>query len=145
MEIKYIKRNGNDFTGYKVNPFKWCCDDLENNESIVLSTELSYGCDDNYTPKIMLHISDTYTEWGEECTNDFYYTLKFCPFCGKEIVLTYIGEEDISVEYKELSDLRDKLNDERRKTDSKKRTSELDSKIRQLDDKMQKLYEIVIE
>lgn len=142
MKIELIKQTFNeDSRGFKYKPFKWCCDKIKDNPLIELVDECTVDDDyEDYIPCVAIHQTETVRDWEDEWEEDAYYKLTYCPFCGKPIYVSVVGEEDVSEVYNQLKEERDKLWKKYTKTDSKKKSEELRKTVRQLDDKINYFY-----
>ena len=78
----------------------------------------------------------------DEWENDYYYKISHCPFCGKPIEITVVGEEDMDEYHKVLSKQRDELWKKYNRTDSKKKSEELRKQVQELDDQINWLYHL---
>lgn len=136
MKIKAEKWIIDDSMSYKILDIERCCDKLINSKNISINTEYDEYetfVDDNpeYSVKI------TREEYDYENYPKFYYeTIKFCPWCGKPIVIEIINEVDKTDEYKLLEKQREELWEKCHKTDSKKKELSLKEQVRKLDDKI---------
>lgn len=150
MKIELIRQRFNDTRGYKYKSFSHCCDKIKDNPRIVFSNEVELdannldGClDDECTfPVFAIWNSKTVGSWGDECENDYYYKINYCPFCGEPIEIFVVGEEDMDNYYKALSKQRDELWKKCNRTDSKKKSEELRKQVQELDDQINWLYEL---
>lgn len=102
---------------------------------------VDYEDDGWFQPKMC--ISDNYEDGDYEdhwMTTDN-HSIKFCPFCGEEITISTVAEEDHEEELALLETEMDKILKEIRRTDSKKKTEELNDQRRILDKRINYLYE----
>lgn len=161
MKVEIIKINFDNETSYKYKPFKHCCNKLKDNPYIDLQHEYigNTSCgscekdncddcsecdDDGYKIDMMFRYDDTHPDpWEDyDTTNTYFYPIDFCPFCGEQIEIDIIGEEDWTEEYLALTKQRNELNEKRRKTDSKKKEAQLSDEICELDKKIEEFYHL---
>lgn len=134
MKVELIKQLFCNTCAYKIKKMDWCCDDLK--ESPVINLFTDYGSVPN------IGIQEEYRPYGDDWTDYNHYPIKFCPFCGKPIEISVIGEEDVSKEYKALCKERDDLWEKVNQTDSKKKMIELRDKVYNLDQKINWYYSL---
>ena len=146
MKIELIKQKFNGSMGYKYKPFSWCCDKIKENPCVVFNDEV---CTDDYRddectfPAFALLHTETYRDWEDEFTQDTYYRIDYCPFCGEPIEISVVGEEDVSQYYKKLTDLQSELWRKCDTTDSKKEAHELHNRVHELDNKIDWFYQVM--
>ena len=150
MKIKLIRHRFNDTRGYKYKPFYYCCDKIKDNPRIVFSNEVELDVndlddclDDECTfPAFAIWHSETVHSWEDEWENDYYYKISHCPFCGEQIEISVVGEEDVDDYYKSLGRQREESWKKYNKTDSKKKAQELYEQVHELDNKIDWLYQL---
>ena len=147
MKIELIRLKFDDSVSYKYKSFKYCCDAITKNKTMIFTDESSDSdfydvCDnDNIViPHFASWFSETVTSWEDEWENDYYYPIKFCPHCGEPIEIVVVGEENRTEEYLELKKQRDELWEKCQRTDSKKKEKELRLQVRELDSKIDWFY-----
>lgn len=135
MDVELIKQTFDGEIGYKINKVDWCCDALKTNPVI--------GIYDEYdTPAVMIRSTERITSYEDSWDDDTYFTIKFCPFCGKPVNVTVIREEDVSEEFEKLKKQRHEAWQKAQKTDSKKEYCKLREMVRELDKKINWFYEL---
>lgn len=152
MKIELIKLKFNDTCAYKYKPFKYCCDEIQNDKAIVFTGEdlvcndtfglVVRDSDDNIIPQFCTSYTETFNTWGDEYEQTDNYPIQFCPHCGEKIEIEVVDEIDISEKYDELTKLREELWKKCQRTDSKKKESELREQLRKLDDQINNFYEL---
>lgn len=150
MKIELVKLKFNDTHSYKYKPFKYCCETMQNNKSIVFTDEdlmfddkselvgINHG--DDVIPQFCTSHIETFDSYGDEFEFTYNYPIKFCPHCGKKIEIKVVDEIDVSEEYQELSQRRKELADRHQKTDSKKDCLELIKQIQDIYSKINYFY-----
>ena len=149
MEIKAKQIIVDRSTSYKYYKPKFCCKALEENPRIVISNEYPdnylcrtcetiecHGCDykTDETFGIFFYISEEVQDWEDTWPEDYYYPLKFCPFCGEPIEVDVIETIDKTEEAEKVSEVATKLRKQLWACDSKKKCAELEKETRNLDD-----------
>lgn len=148
MKIELIKQKFDDSTSFKFKPIKYCCEDLKNNPSIVLTDEYEHSCkhdeeeDGTIIPYFSIMHSEIVSSWGDEWQNDYYYKINHCPFCCEQIEISIVKEEDVSDIVRELQKERKEKWDKHYKTDSKKKAAELEKLVHNLDNKINYFYDL---
>lgn len=147
MKIDLVRLKFNDTCSYKYKPFKYCCDEIQEDKAIVFTGEdlvHNNDCwgDERYIPRFCNSHTETFNSWGDEFEQTENYPIQFCPHCGEKIEINVVDEVDFSEEYDELSKLRKELWDKYNKTDSKREAEELRRKVADLDDKINDFYEL---
>lgn len=144
MKIELIKLKFNDTHSYKYKPFKYCCDEIQNDKAIVFTNEdlspLKYIGDGNFIPQICTSHTEVITSYEDEWEQTDNYPIRFCPHCGEKIEISVVDEIDVSDKYKELTKQRDELWKKCQKTDSKKEEFELMNQVKKLDDQIDSFY-----
>lgn len=140
MKIELIKQIFNNCKGYKFKPVEWCCDELKENPYINLSDEEVYEEDD--IPQMTICESETINDWGDTWVQDYYYPIRYCPFCGKPIQISIVKTEDVSDVYTTLTIQRDKTWEKCQETDSKTEERRLRNRVQELDNKIDWLYSL---
>jgi hypothetical protein len=107
MFVEVVKQNFRDSRGYKVLHKDWCCEELKNNPTIDLYDE--YFDDEIDLPQMAIHEAVTEYSYEDEFTEDYFYPIKFCPFCGKAIRIIVAKEEDVTEEFNRLVEQREAL------------------------------------
>lgn len=148
MKIELVKVNFDDQHVFKYKSFEYCCEDLKDDDDIILTDEnivnLDYCYDSDYViiPRLCgshLHIWNEYGEEFEDVTNR---AISFCPYCGEKIEIIVVDTVDMTEKYIEANKQRETLKTKRRKTDSKKEELKLSDEIRKLDDQINWFYKI---
>ena len=144
MKIELIRQNigDNHSRGYKYKPLKYCCKKLKDNEVINLVDEYT---DDDYgelVPSVAVHRTEIVRDWEDEWEEDYYYRIDYCPFCGEEIKIAIVKEEDVSEIYSKLDKERKEVWRKYCKTDSKRKSEELNKIVRNLDDAIDWFYNL---
>lgn len=162
MKIELIKQTFKDEADdlqirYKYKLFKYCCERMENNRLIKLSSVDSddwcyrYECDEEDCsncnaakdhPCMTLEEVARITSYEDEWTEVYNYPIDYCPFCGEPIEISVIKEEDVSEAYQNMRKERDEMRDKFNKTDSIKEQRELGEVVRKLDDKLNHFYRL---
>ena len=146
MKIELIKLKFNDTHSYKYKPFKYCCDEIQNNKAIVFTNEylspLKYIDDSISIPHFCTSHTEVITSYEDEWEQTDNYPIQFCPHCGEMIEISVVDEIDVSDKYEELTKQRDELWKKCQKTDSKKEEHELRKQVRKLDDQINDFYEL---
>lgn len=145
MQVELKKQIFNKTRGFKIHSIRWCCDRLKNNPIIGLFDE--YAVDnteeeESDTPGIMLQNMEVVKSYEDEWEEYTYYRLNFCPFCGEQIHVSIIKEEDISDQFEAMNRSREELRKMANRTDSKKKERELNMEIRKINDKIESFYEL---
>ena len=148
MKIDLIKLKFNNTHSYKYKPFKYCCDEIQNDKVIVFTGEDindiggEYEDDGVCVPQFCNSYTETFNSWGDEYELTNNYSIQFCPHCGEKIEISVVEEIDVSDKYEELTKQRDELWKKSQRTDSKKEESELRKQVRKLDDQINGFYEL---
>ena len=146
MKIELIRLKFNDTHSYKYKPFKYCCDEIQNNKAIVFTNEylspLKYIDDGNFIPQICTSHTEVITSYEDEWEQTDNYPIQFCPHCGEMIEISVVDEIDVSNKYEELTKQREELWKKCQKTDSKKKESELREQVRKLDNQINDFYKL---
>ena len=144
MKIELIKLKFNDTHSYKYKPFKYCCDEIQNDKAIVFTNEdlspLKYIGDGNFIPQICTSHTEVITSYEDEWEQTDNYPIRFCPHCGEKIEISVVDEIDVSDKYEELTKQRDELWKRCQRTDSKKKEAELREQVRKLDNQINGFY-----
>lgn len=147
MKIKIEKwivdKEYNDVS-YKMVGIEKCCDKILNSKNISINNEYceddNYSDDNTYSVKLVRQEEDR-DPWEDFSQTQFYYEkIGFCPFCGDEIKIEFIGEVDKTEEYKELQKQREETWNKCRKTDSKKKENDLQKQVYELDSKLNEFH-----
>lgn len=152
MKIELIKLKFSNTCSYKYKPFKYCCNEIQNDKAIIFTDEdlvcndtfglIVRDSDDNIIPQFCNSYTETFNSWGDEFEQTDNYPIKFCPHCGEEIKISVIDEIDISDKYNELSKQRKELWKKYQKTDSKKKEYELREQVDKLDKQINDFYSL---
>ena len=147
MKIKLIKLKFNDTHSYKYKPFKYCCDEIQNDKDIVFTDEdliHSDDCwdDERYIPQICTSHTEVITSYEDEWEQTDNDPIRFCPHCGEKIGISVVKEIDVSDKYNELTEQRKELWKKCQRTDSKKEEHELRKQVRKLDNQINGFYEL---
>ena len=146
MKIELIRLKFNDTHSYKYKPFKYCCDEIQNDKAIVFTNEdlspLKYIGDGNFIPQICTSYTEVITSYEDEWEQTDNYPIRFCPHCGEKIEISVVDEIDVSDKYDELTKQREELWKKCQKTDSKKEDFELKEQVRKLDNQINGFYEL---
>lgn len=144
MKIELIRLKFDDTHSYKYKPFKYCCDEIQNDKAIVFTGEDindiggEYEDDNVSIPQLCTSHTAYEDEW-EQTDN---YPIQFCPHCGKKIKISVVDEIDVSDKYNKLSKRREELWKGCQRTDSKKKEFELREQIGKLDKQINGFYEL---
>ena len=145
MKIELIKQKFDHYRGYKYKPLHYCCDKLKESTVVQLSDECpaeSNICDeDGRIPQMMLHEFEIINSYGDEWQADYYYPIRFCPFCGESIKIKVISTEDKTEYYNYLTKERAEVWKRCQETDSKTEEQNLLRKRQELDDLIDNLYD----
>ena len=146
MKIELIRLRFNDTHSYKYKPFKYCCDEIQNDKAIIFTNEdlsqLKYIDDGNFIPHFCTSHTEVITSYEDEWEQTDNYPIRFCPHCGEKIGISVVDEIDVSDKYNELSKQREELWKKCQKTDSKRKEFELRKQVRKLDDQINDFYEL---
>ena len=146
MKIELIRLKFNDTHSYKYKPFKYCCDEIHQNDCIIFTNKdlspLKHIDDDNFIPQFCTSHTEVITSYEDEWEQTDNYPIQFCPHCGKKIEISVVDEIDVSDKYNELSKQRKELWKKCQRTDSKKEEFELRNQVKKLDDQINDFYEL---
>ena len=146
MKIELIRLKFNDTHSYKYKPFKYCCDEIQNNKAIVFTNEdlspLKYIDDGISIPHFCTSHTEVITSYEDEWEQTDNYPIQFCPHCGERIEISVVDEIDVSDKYNELTEQRKELWKKCQRTDSKKEEHELRKQVRKLDNQINGFYEL---
>lgn len=148
MKIELIRLKFDDTHSYKYKPFKYCCDEIQKDKTIVFTGEdINYICgeyeDDGVcVPQFCTSYTETVGSWGDELEQTDNYPIQFCPHCGEKIEISVVEEIDVSDKYNKLSKRREELWKGCQRTDSKKKEFELREQIGKLDKQINGFYEL---
>ena len=148
MKIELIKLKFNDTHSYKYKPFKYCCDEIQNNKAIVFTNEDINDIGGEYKdegisiPHFCTSHIEVITSYEDEWEQTYNYPIQFCPHCGEKIEISVVDEIDVSDKYDELTKQREELWKKCQKTDSKKEEHELRKQVRKLDNQINGFYEL---
>lgn len=148
MKIELIKLKFNDTHSYKHKPFTYCCDEIQNDKTIVFTGEDindiggKYEDDGIFIPQFCTSHTEVITSYEDQWEQTDNYPIQFCPHCGEKIEISSVDEIDISDKYNELSKQREELWKQCQRTDSKKKESELREQVRDLDNQINDFYEL---
>lgn len=145
MKIELIRLKFDDTHSYKYKPFKYCCDEIHQNDCIMFTNEdlspLKYMDDSgNFIPQFCTSHTEVITSYEDKWEQTDNYPIQFCPHCGEKIEILIVDEIDVSDKYKELSKQRDELWERCQGTDSKKKESELREQVGKLDKQIDGFY-----
>ena len=150
MKIELTKLKFNDTYSYKYKPFTYCCDEIQNDKTIVFTGEdlvcndifglVVRDSDDNIIPQFCNSYTETFNSWGDEYELTNNYSIQFCPHCGEKIEISVVEEIDVSDEYNGLTKKRKELWEKCQRTDSKKKESELREQVGKLDKQIDSFY-----
>lgn len=145
MKIELIKLKFNDIHSYKYKLFKYCCDEIHQNDCIMFTNEdlspLKYMDDGgNFIPQFCTSHTEVITSYEDKWEQTDNYPIQFCPHCGEKIEISVVDEIDMSDKYEELTKQRDELWKKSQRTDSKKEEHELRKQVRKLDNQINGLY-----
>lgn len=146
MRIELIRLKFNDTYSYKYKPFKYCCDEIQNNECIEFTNEnltnfnVDYDKEYGFIPQLCTSHTEVITSYEDEWEQTDNYPIQFCPHCGKKIEISVVEEINVSDKYNELSKQRNELWKKCQRTDSKKKESELREQVRKLDKQIDSFY-----
>lgn len=143
IHIKLIKivfeMNEYKTFGYKVKSFDKCCDEILENP---LFSFFDQDVCNDAMPKPALRYTETINSWGDEFTQDEFYDIKHCPFCGESVSVELVGEEDFSDLYGEIEKLRNEVNKKFLRVDSKKKSIRYGIVRNQLDKILNYFYKV---
>lgn len=143
MKVQLLKQifssNGYTTHGYKIKHIEYCCNNLSECPIFEFSTE-EVDEDGVPSPSIREDVDDS--EYGETYEYSNYYRIKFCPFCGKPIIVEVIGEEDVVELFNEIQAKRNEIHKKYMRTDSKKKEYQYGSMRNQLDNLLNYFYEL---
>ena len=145
MRIELIRLKFNDTHSYKYKPFKYCCDEIQN-ECIEFTNEnltnfnVDYDKEYGFIPQLCTSHTEVITSYEDEWEQTDNYPIQFCPHCGKKIEISVVEEINVSDKYNELSKQRNELWKKCQRTDSKKKESELREQVRKLDKQIDSFY-----
>ena len=128
---------------YKIVDIKPCCDTITHTNIIDLRNGWFNNSEFYYEAEIgiALHEENAYIDEDDYLnTNDKYYKINHCPFCGAEIHIKIVSEIDKTEEYKTLEKEVNALREKTRKCDSKKKSYELENEVRKLDNELNNFY-----
>lgn len=146
MRIELIRLKFNDTHSYKYKQFKYCCDEIQNNECIEFTNEnltnfnVDYDKEYGFIPQLCTSHTEVITSYEDEWEQTDNYPIQFCPHCGKKIEISVVEEINVSDKYNELSKQRNELWKKCQRTDSKKKESELREQVRKLDKQIDSFY-----
>ena len=146
MKIELIRLKFNDTHSYKYKPFKYCCDEIQNNECIEFTNEnltnlnVDYDKEYGFIPHFCTSHTEVITSYEDEWEQTYNYPIQFCPHCGEKIKISVIYEIDVSDEYNGLTKKRKELWEKCQRTDSKKKESELREQVGKLDKQIDSFY-----
>lgn len=151
MKIKVKKITVDESIAYKYFKPEFCCKTLKKNPMIVIDSQ----CPDNYLCRdcqswecqgcdsmneneekfgVFLHTEDEVDDWGDTWPEDYYYPIKFCPFCGEPIEVEVTETTDKTAEAEKVAEVLTKLRKRLWTCDSKKKSAGLEKEIRNLED-----------
>nr|WP_270249161.1 hypothetical protein [Coprococcus catus] len=148
MKIDLIKLKFNGMTSYKYKPFKYCCDEIQNNKCIEFTNEDVVkpvgDVDDNgyYIPQFCTANTEIIGSWDDEFERTDNYPIQFCPHCGEKIEINVVNEVDVSEKFKKLSMQCDELWKKCNKTNSNKREIELLNQFFKLNKQVNEYYRL---
>lgn len=162
MKIELIKQtfkdeDGYSQIGYKYKPFEFCCERMEHNPLVKLSSVDSddwcyrYECDEEDCincnaaknhPCMTLEEVVEIRSYEDEWTEAHNYPIDYCPFCGESIEVSIVKEEDVTEAYHNLEKERKEMYNKRNKTDSIKKRQELEKIVRKLDNELNSFYNL---
>ena len=146
MRIELIRLKFNDTHSYKYKPFKYCCDEIQNNECIEFTNEnltnfnVDYDKEYGFIPQLCTSHTEVITSYEDEWEQTDNYPIQFCPHCGKKIEISVVEEINVSDKYNELSKQRNELWKKCQRTDSKQIVSEFREQVRKLDKQIDSFY-----
>ena len=148
MKIELIKLKFNDTHSYKYKPFKYYCDEIQNDKAIVFTGDDINDIGGEYKdegisiPHFCTSHTEVITSYEDEWEQADNYPIQFCPHCGEKIEISVAEELDVSNKYNELSKQREELWRKCQRTDSKKKEAELREQVRKLDNQINGFYEL---
>lgn len=156
MKIIAKKIKVNDDTFYKYFKPKYCCIAMEKNPMIDIYNEYSdnylckgcesldcIGCEFEDTGRVFgMFLSEEIEvyDWGDSWPENYFYPIKYCPFCGEPIEIEITETIDKTVEVELLENELSKLRKQLWSCDSKKKCSELEKRIRSLSEIVEYYY-----
>ena len=146
MKIELIRLKFDDTHSYKYKPFKYCCDEIQNDKAIVFTGEDindiggEYEDDNVSIPQLCTSHTEVITSYEDEWEQTDNYPIQFCPHCGKKIKISVVDEIDVSDKYNGLTKKRKELWEKCQRTDSKKKESVLREQVGKLDKQIDSFY-----
>jgi len=117
------------------------CECLKSLEMVVVGREYAENVAGNSSCGVFIQRTETFSNYGDEIENEYYYKINYCPICKKEIVIKVIEGEDCTEDHRKLRSERNKVHGEAIHCDSKKRTEELLKKRDELDIEINSYYD----
>lgn len=153
MNIQLIKLKFENTCSYKYRPFKYCCEEIQNDKAIAFtdedfSSKYDYCISEKPIPKFCMSYTKTTTSYEDENADEDEfettknYPIQFCPHCGKKIEIQIVDEIDVSERYRILSEQREDLFRKSCVTDSKKEEAELRGRVQKLVEQINDFYEL---
>ena len=138
VKIKFNENNSNYV--FKYLPLVWCCDEIKNDKSFVLTDDYKIkNCNMVMSntllqPRIckILTINNFYDLDDGPSSEKFSTPIKYCPYCGKPIEFNISKEIDMSQEYQAIIDKIDVLRSEYLSSNSIKEKKLLNEEIHKL-------------
>lgn len=146
MKIELIRLKFDDTHSYKYKPFKYCCDEIQNDKAIVFTGEDindiggEYEDDNVSIPQLCTSHTEVITSYEDEWEQTDNYPIQFCPHCGEKIEISVVEEIDVSDKYNGLIKQREELWKKCQITDSKKKEFELREQVGKLDKQINSFY-----
>lgn len=150
MKIKAKKITVGGSIAYKYFKPEFCCKALEKNPMTIIDSQYPdnylcrdcqswecQGCDfisnneENFG--VFLHTEDEVSDWEDTWPEDYYYPIKFCPFCGESIEVEVTETIDKTAEAEKVAEVATKLRKQLWTCDSKKKCAELEKEIKNLE------------
>lgn len=112
MKIKLKGYIVDGSTAYKIIEKDYCCKSIEECPVINISYE-------NDMPEISLIKTECVHSYEDNWTEETFYNIKKCPFCGGDLSIEIVETEDVTTQYNEISKQADKYYKKANKCDSK--------------------------
>ena len=127
-------------TSYRDTNIATCCGRMEKSPCIILNNSYdAMAKQSSYSVKLIETESHSDYEGGFD-TDEDYYKIDYCPFCGSRIIVEIVKQEDKTALYVELKNKRDEMWKECQMTDSKSKAEDLRQDVRRLDKEIEDFY-----
>ena len=142
MKLELEKWTFDKSISYKIVNINTCCEEITHTNIIDFRSGWFENCKEyNEDIGIVLHEENAYMDEDEYLnTNDRYYKISKCPFCGADIHIEIVSEVDKTEDYlqiqAEVYALRKKISN----CDSKKRSYDLEKEFRELNNELEEFH-----